>query len=67
MCLFIFFINQLAVDCQNDDSRGIFVNDLVEVIKLLLFADDIVLMSEREDGLQTMLDTLPYCVKSGES
>ncbi len=64
--LFIFFINQLALDFDNGVSNGIFVNEFIDVIKLLLFADDIVLVAASVVDLQRKLDLLEvFCDKWG--
>ena len=54
--LFSLFINELALEVINGGKHGA-TFDLVEIF-LLLFADDIVLVSETPIGLQTQLNNL---------
>ena len=57
------FINDLAEHIQNSSSRGIqLLPDLVEVL-LLLFVDDIALISDTKGGLQKQLDILLHFCK----
>ena len=56
--LFSLFINELALDIIGNGKHGItFIPSSVELF-LLLFADDIVLLSETAVGLQTQLNSL---------
>ena len=60
--MFSLFVNDILT-CLNDDI-GIKVENIL--IKLLMFADDMVLVSETREGLQLGLDDLhSYCVKWG--
>jgi hypothetical protein len=54
--LFSLFINDLAKEQKNLDC-GVVLNDSYK-LSLLLYADDIVIMSKSETGLQKMLDHL---------
>lgn len=54
--LFSLFVNELALEIINGGKHGA-TFDLVEIF-LLLFADDIVLVSETPIGLQTQLNNL---------
>ena len=59
--LFSVFINDLVGNIKSL-NRGIKLDDLD--ISILLYADDVVLISEREEDLQIMLDTLcTWCDK----
>ena len=60
--VFSIFIADLAEHIQNSSSRGIqLLPDIVEVF-LLLFVDDIALISDTIGGLQKQLDILlPFC------
>ena len=60
--IFSIFIADLAEHIQNSSSRGIqLLPDIVEVF-LLLFVDDIALISDTIGGLQKQLDILlPFC------
>ena len=49
--LFIFFINELVHEMHASCDHGIFVNQNIEDLMLLLFADDIVLFSFYRKGL----------------
>ena len=56
--LFSFFINELAVELSKRGRHGIqFIPNAVELF-LLLFADDIILISETVVGLQNQLNVL---------
>ena len=56
--LFSLFINELALEIiQNGKHGATFGNDFIELF-ILLFADDIVLLSETIIGLQTQLNSL---------
>ena len=55
---FSLFINELALEIiQNGKHGATFGNDFIELF-ILLFADDIVLLSETVIGLQTQLNSL---------
>ena len=60
--IFSIFINDLTELIQNSSIRGILLfPDLVEIF-MLLFADDIALISDTISGLQKQLDILlKYC------
>ena len=53
--LFALFINDLAMDI-NSLSKGVLVNG--KNVSILMYADDVVLISDSADGLQTMLNSL---------
>ena len=56
--LFSLFINELALEIiQNGKHGSTFGNDFIELF-ILLFADDIILLSETIIGLQTQLNSL---------
>ena len=56
--LFSLFINELALEIiQNGKHGATFGNDFIELF-ILLFADDIILLSETIIGLQTQLNSL---------
>jgi hypothetical protein len=56
--LFSLFINELALDIINNGRHGVSLsNDIVQLL-LLLFADDMILLSETVIGLQTQLNSL---------
>ena len=56
--LFSLFINELALEIiQNGKHGATFGNDVIELF-ILLFADDIILLSETIIGLQTQLNSL---------
>ena len=62
---FSFFVNDLE-DVLNPDYVGIETFDIL--IKLLMYADDMVIFSNSEDGLQEALNNLDfYCKKWGIS
>ena len=54
--LFIFFVNDLALNLNTDEESSVKINDIN--IFLLLFADDAVLFSKSPESLQSMLDKL---------
>ena len=54
--LFIFFINDLALSLADDNQQTTQISNIN--VFLLLFADDAVLVSSSQDGLQLMLDKL---------
>ena len=59
--LFSLFINDLAIEI-NDLECGIKFND--NMVSILLYADDVVIISDSEVKLQTMLDTVyHWCQK----
>ena len=59
--MFGIFINDLVTDLK---SLGIGVKIVDEIISILLFADDIILLAESEEDLQKMLDcTNEWCKK----
>ena len=59
--MFSLFVNDLAMDIKAL-HKGIYLDD--EELSILMFADDIVLLSETEEGLQRMLDALSeWCEK----
>jgi hypothetical protein len=59
--LFNIYINDLAEDI-NSLGKGIVCGD--RMVSLLMYADDLVLISDTTEGLQLMLDTLhSWCVK----
>ena len=53
--LFSLFINDLAIEIKNL-NQGVLINDFQ--VSVLLYADDIVFLSESENGLQCMLNYL---------
>ena len=53
--LFALYINDLAMEI-NTLSEGVPIDG--ECVSVLMYADDVVLISESEEGLQKMLDTL---------
>ena len=53
--LFALFVNDLATDIKSL-SKGVPING--EQISILMYADDVVLISDSEEGLQEMLHTL---------
>ncbi len=56
--LFSLFINELALEIINNGRHGAILNpDFIELF-IMLFADDIVLLSETVIGLQTQLNSL---------
>ena len=56
--LFSLFINELGLDHIHNERHGVSLsNDLVQLL-ILLFADDIILLSESVIGLQTQLNSL---------
>ena len=56
--LFSFFINELALDIIREGKHGAIVSpELIELF-ILLFADDLLLMSETPIGLQNQLNSL---------
>ena len=60
--LFGLFINDLASDIKTS-GRGIYINDDLR-IKILMYADDLAIISESEEDLQTMLNSLhDWCKK----
>ena len=60
---FSFFVNDIE-NCINDELTGIRVQDIL--IKLLMFADDMVILSETREGLQRGINELEeYCLKWG--
>ena len=64
--LFILFINDMYENIVIQDNDAFTIEDLK--IFILLFADDIVLLSYNPEGLQSLLNQLhSYCVKWGIS
>ncbi|XP_067654422.1 uncharacterized protein [Haliotis asinina] len=60
--LFSFFINELAVQIERNCSHGIQLHPDMFYLFLLLFADDIVLISSTINGLQKQINELEtYC------
>ena len=56
--MFSLFINELALDIINDGRHGVSLSsDFVQLV-ILLFADDMILLSETVIGLQTQLNSL---------
>ena len=56
--LFSLFINELALDIINNGRHGVSLSsDFVQLV-ILLFADDMILLSETFIGLQTQLNSL---------
>ena len=64
--MFLLFINELAKEINNSDLKGIqLFPDLVQVL-ILLFADDVSLISDTVVGLQRLLNKLhSFCLSSG--
>ena len=62
--LFIFFINDLSEQLKDETADIVTINELQ--LFSLLFADDTVVFSESQEGLQLLLDRmLIYCNKWG--
>ena len=61
--LFSIFINELATELENSNLRGVqLFPDLAEIL-LLMFADDLALISDSIIGLQRLLNILHnFCV-----
>ena len=61
--LFSIFINELATEVENSNLRGVqLFPDLAEIL-LLMFADDLALISDSINGLQRLLNILhTFCV-----
>ena len=59
------FINKLAGDLSQNNTNGIFVNEYIEVINIILFADDVALLADSTVDLQRKLDILEIFVTSG--
>ena len=62
MCSAVFFslfINELVLDIINNDRPS---SDFVQLV-ILLFSDDMILLSETVIGLQTQLNSVSCCVK----
>ncbi len=58
--LFNIYINELAVELEQSTAPGLTLQD--QNFKLLLYADDLVLLSSTPQGLQQHLDLLDnYC------
>ena len=56
--LFSLFINELALDIINNGRHGVSLSsDFVQLV-ILLFADDMILLSQTVIGLQTQLNSL---------
>ncbi len=56
--LFSFFINELSLEIQQNGKHGVqLYPDMYELL-ILLFADDVILISDTVNGLQTQIDTL---------
>ena len=56
--LFSFFINELAVDLSRNGKHGVqLIPGAIEIF-LLLFADDVILLSDTVAGLQNQLNML---------
>lgn len=60
--VFSIFINDLATEVK-ELNKGVQMSN--EKICLLLYADDIVLLTENEHDMQHVLDTLDKCMKWG--
>ena len=61
--LFSLFINELALDIINNCRHGVSLSsDFVQLV-ILLFADDMILLSQTVIGLQTQLNSL-FCAVS---
>ena len=56
--LFSWFINELALDIINGGKHGALLTTTLVELFVLLFADDIALLSETAIGLQNQLDIL---------
>jgi len=56
--LFSLFINELALEIMNNGRHGLTLNPDILELFILLFADDLVLLSETVVGLQTQLNSL---------
>ena len=56
--LFSLFINELALEMINNGRHGATLNPFFIELFIMLFADDIVLLSETMIGLQTQLNSL---------
>ena len=61
--LFSLFINELALDITNNGRHGVSLSsDFVQLV-ILLFTDDMILLSETVIGLQTQLNSV-FCAAS---
>ena len=56
--LFSLFINELALDIIKGGKYGSVLTSTIAEISILLFADDILLLSETAVGLQNQLNIL---------
>lgn len=56
--LFLLFVNEVAVDINNNGMHGIQLMPNLSDLFLLLFADDVVLLSSTPRGLQNQLNVL---------
>ena len=54
--LFSLFINELALDIIKGGKHGAILTSTLVKILILLFADDIILLSETAFGLQNQLE-----------
>ena len=62
--LFSFFINELAIEIIQNGKHGITLSPELIQILIMLFADDVVLLSYTVVGLQQQLNILRDTVKS---
>ena len=62
--LFSLFINELALDIIKDGKHGAILTSTLVEIFILLFADDILLLSETAVGLQNQLNILSDPLKN---
>lgn len=62
--LFAMYINELATEMGQSGGNGIFINENIHNIMLLLFADDLALIADTPIDLQRRLNCLEsYCDK----
>ena len=55
--LFSFYVNDFELEFINSGNSPIEIQDIM-LFFLLMYADDMILMSESIDGLQNMLNTM---------
>ena len=57
--LFSFFMNELAIEVAKNGRCGVHLTpDIIQIILIMLFADDIILTSFCVRGFQTQIDIL---------
>ena len=55
---FSLYINELALEIINDGKQGVTFSSFFVELFVLLFADDVILLSETVIGLQTQLNKI---------